>query len=435
MGDDVSSNLANFLKDISKKNAEKAQLLGDFIGTVADVSAVVSTIISVVGFFENMGADPLQPIVDELRRDFQQLGAELKAENIITRRTNQVNALGPARAILADLNNLINLQPPLTEAERSDKVETCITTLNDLSPEDPLWMAPFNDQIFWTDAGLLMWVTFAPRGPGLGGIPDRFPLDLGYGEQAPTAQSTGEVFNYFYILPAYVEALFIFIAVAAALFPSDFAQRFADVLKPAADLLQARHDRIMSGITQLFPGQLNRQMLIDALNALAEAASGIPVGTFQSGVTPFLVPPSVPGVSLSLNLMGGVNIEYGAVERFSGFSSIGLYKMTIDEINAMDGDAAFNKFRLRLLKRAKDVYIGVGLRSVWNIINDLKGIVGDAPLPRPNFADWSVRNILSTARIPAREDGSFHLLDLVHFIQRTVPQDTTTPTSFRGLLV
>ena len=97
--------------------------------------------------------------------------------------------------------------------------------------------------------------------------------------------------------------------------------------------------------------------------------------------------------------MGGVNIEYGAVELFSGCSSMGLYKITTEEIKAMDGDAVFNKFQLRLLKRAKEVYIGVGLLNVWKIINDLKRIVGDAPLPRPNFADWSVRNILSTARI------------------------------------
>ena len=67
----------------------------------------------------------------------------------------------------------------------------------------------------WPIAGVVEWV-----------------FDRGYGEQAPTADSNGVVFNYFYILAAYTEALFIFLAVAASLFP-DFAQRFAEkVLRP-----------------------------------------------------------------------------------------------------------------------------------------------------------------------------------------------------------
>ena len=430
----ASGNTATFLNDVFDKNSKALNTLSDLMGFIADASAVGSTIISVVDAFENMGQDPLQPILDALRRDFQQLQADQKAENIIARRTNQVNALADARAIMADLNNLISAHPPLDESARDGKVETCISTLQKLSPEDPLWMAPFNDQVFWNDAGLHMWVRFVPVAGG------SFPVDTGYGEQAPPASGTGEVFNYFYILPAYMEAKLIFITVAAGLFPGDFGQRYADhVLRPAAKLLQDRHDKIMSGITQLFPGHLNHQMLIDALDVLARAASSSnTVVPSQVGITPLVDPPSTPfPVPPPAEIMGGVNIEYGAVEKFSGVSSMGLYKITIDEINTMVGDAAFNKFQLRLLKKAKEVYVNVGLQDVWNVINDLKGIVGDAPLPRPNFADWSVKNILDTARIPRRADGLFHLLDLVKFIQGTVPHDIATApkVSLRGLLL
>jgi hypothetical protein len=411
-----SGNLANTIKDIFGKQSQTLNTFSNLIGTLADASGAVSTITSVVGLFTNMGADPLQPILDVLQRDFQQLQAEQKAENIIMRRTNQVNALAPVAAIVADLNNLINAQPPPTEFDRLTIIEKCNTALLQLGP-DPLWDAPYNDQVFWNDFFLVMWPNFLGH-----------DVDLGYGEQAPTADSTGAVFNYFYILPAYMQAAFMFITVAAALFPSDFGQRFADNLKAAAELLQARHDKILSGITQLYPGPFDRQMLMNDLDALANREAR------QTGITAIVNPPP-PLTPLTPENLGGANIEYGAVEKFSGFSSMGSYQIITEQVEAMDGDAAFNKFQLRLLKRTKDVYIGVGLLDVWKTINNLKRIVGDAPLPMPNFADWSVRKILSTARIRPRGDGLFHLSDLVKFIRQTVPHDTDpAETSFSRLL-
>jgi hypothetical protein len=441
MSDEIQSNLANFLNDIGVKDAKTFQGIGDLIGAVADAAGAAGAISLVVGLFTNQG-DPLQALLDTIQRDFQQLQADLKAQHIIERRTNQANAIGPAKAVLDTLDSLVSQQPPLTGPERLEQIQPCITAIEELSP-DALWETPFNDQIFWTDAGSYMWpILFPPnpRHPELG--PTQIPLDRGYGEQAPTADSSAVVFNYFYILAAYVEALFIFLAVAASLFP-DFAQRFAEkVLRPVIDLLQTRHDTILSGITRLSPGQWDRQKLLDLLSQVfIQSTAGItPLASLASvqGLVRSLTP-LVPLPPAFLGSLGGVNIEYGAVETFSGSSSVADYKITFQEIEAMpESDAsAFNKFQIRLEKKAKDVYVAVGLLSVWQLINRLKAMVGDAPLARPNFADWSFRNIISTTQISPRPDGSFHLSDLARFLTNTVPLDTAPSAafSFRALLI
>lgn len=109
--------------------------------------------------------------------------------------------------------------------------------------------------------------------------------------------------------------------------------------------------------------------------------------------------PPTPGISLR-NKYTPPNItspmaviEYGAVERFSGYSSIGDdYSIPLSKTGETD-PVTFFKFQLRQLKRTKDVYIGVGLRSVRQVINTLHALVGDSPLAGPEFGDWSLREI------------------------------------------
>src|SRR5262249_30206174 len=143
--------------------------------------------------------------------------------------------------------------------------------------------------------------------------------------------------------------------------------------------------------------------------------------------------------SLSSDLLGGANIEYGAVEKFSGLSSMGDYNIKLDEIRAMSSDSSpYDKFQIRLWKRVMDVYLGVGLLDVWKSINGLRALVGSDPLPIPTFggisiAGWSFRYLMNTARIPPQTGSlsqgtifmqGFHLRDLAKFIESTPPHDT-----------
>ena len=91
-----------------------------------------------------------------------------------------------------------------------------------------------------------------------------------------------------------------------------------------------------------------------------------------------------------------------------------------------------------MLKRAIDVYIGVGLPQVWNVINGLNALVGAPPVPRHRFAGWSFREILQVSDFqPDPTTSAFSLFALAGFIKHTHPLDTdqTAPiTSFQELL-
>jgi hypothetical protein len=402
---DIQSNIANLLNDVGVKNAKEAQVFGDFVGALADIGGAIQTINLVVGLFQQ-DQDPLAPILDAIQKAFQALGEAEKAGHIVARLQNIDNQIGPAKAVVQELN----------VPGKDPKAQTliCHTALNDLSPDpgvDAVWQAPFSDQIYWTDAGVFMWPFFVA---GL-----QIPGDRGYGLQAPTPDpATGLVFNYTYIWPAYAEVLCIFVAVAQSLFPDSYLQLFADsVLRPQAAFLQAKHDMIMAGITPMSPGQWDGDRLNDVLGRISLEA---PEQLLSPGITP--VVPFRPNLT-RLEITQGAKIEYGAVEKFSAVSSIGVYEINLDDIKPSTSLSPFNKFQIRLLKRVKDTYVLAGLLDFWNTINSLKAIVGDPPLPRPNFADWSFRTLGGIAQVAAA-DGSISVRALADFLNNTPPQDT-----------
>lgn len=129
--------------------------------------------------------------------------------------------------------------------------------------------------------------------------------------------------------------------------------------------------------------------------------------------------------------------EYGAVEKFSGYSSI----------KTVDGGASwpfspslegsiFQKLQVRALREMIKVYGGVGLPGVWTAINGLNKIADQAPLPSHKYSAWSFREIFSQAGLGTRTDGLFHLSDMANLIRHTPPYDSlqTDPVSWRNLL-
>jgi hypothetical protein len=122
----------------------------------------------------------------------------------------------------------------------------------------------------------------------------------------------------------------------------------------------------------------------------------------------------------------------------SGYSWIANYALIFSgAFPATSTDPApFNKFQIRLLKRVKDVYVGVSLLTVWNTVNNLKKLVGDPPLPAPGFADWSFRRDMVGFTGVQRPDGSISRRDVAAFISDTPPADVPPSLfiSFSNLL-
>jgi len=61
------------------------------------------------------------------------------------------------------------------------------------------------------------------------------------------------------------------------------------------------------------------------------------------------------------------------------------------------------------------------------MINSLKRLVGDPPLARPNFSDWSIRTVAAIAAGQAPVPVTLTPVSLVavaRFLQNTIPSDT-----------
>jgi hypothetical protein len=206
-------------------------------------------------------------------------------------------------------------------------------------------------------------------------------------------------------------AVNIFRAVAGSLDPN-FRAYGPSVIRPNAALLKEKYDQIMkNGLTPLSPPNW--------------AATGL-VGTACPSPVEGVPPPPPKGIRLIYHsarppVPVAAMIEYGAVERYSGCSSVGdNYTIAINSTVDNFDPAIFSKLQVRVLKHTKDVYILAGLLDVWQVINHLNSIVGDPLLPGPSFGDWSIREVAQVSHFDPNGSG-FSLRSLGQFIIGTQP--------------
>jgi hypothetical protein len=250
--------------------------------------------------------------------------------------------------------------------------------------------------------------------------------DVSYGPQPPPVNPDGlTVFYYAYSLPLYVFAVSILLVVGGSL-DTDFVAHYSDVLNAAVGVLTSRYQQILGGI-RLIP---NPSSLVGTTVGI-----GVPCGTI--GVSAMEPDPDT-------GLPTRACIEYGAIEVYSGYSSVSwdycityVKSVSDGDVNYIAPPGAYPKFLLRQLKRKKDVYVGVGLRNVLQAINDLNRLLGK-PIVPDALGDWSLREVLGLSQLPSI-GGSRSLRALASFIIQTEPLDTpysgTTGTvSVRTLL-
>ncbi|HYK37241.1 hypothetical protein [Alloacidobacterium sp.] len=431
-----SGNIASALNDIFKVQNSTINTISDITGAIADAAGAIGGIGSVVslvlGFINSGQPDEIQTAVQTIQttinNDFAKLSAENIAFQILQRNTTLQGYISPAETQLQSLPAFINTNP--TPAQVVSYIGPCITALNDFSGQDDLvWNMPSGSWIYWTDVGEYESTCYYLDVGGGWNAPS---VDVGYGELDAPLNADGTVFIPVNSLPLYLYGVCIFLAVGAALDPN-FAVNYADVLRSAATTLQSKHDQTMqNGFTPLSPPNWTAGGI-----GLQQTACPAPVGGAP--------PPRPPGLRLIYASgsmpppLAGALIEYGAVEKFSGFSSIGdSYQINFTTTNVIFDPAVFNKLQIRLMKRAKAVYVAVGLRNFWIIINKLKKLIGDSLLPGPNFADWSLRQVFAQAQLPGTAAGK-SVRALGAFLIGTQPLDTpfsagATSFSLRDLL-
>jgi hypothetical protein len=332
---------------------------------------------------------------DEQRRDFIGTG---------------IGGAGSEAKLLQFLKNHLHDSPPPGVQSNTQPI---LDSMTQLAPPDiskrgcpnpvpsGLWSVPLNYMTKWTDND--------SADVKVGSI------QHGYGEQDPPPlpiQPSGQVFNYTYVLPAYLYAVSTLVSIGGLIDPT-FQQDFSDDIKNAVCLLQSVHDYIHDqGIRELAPGNLTLQNLA-VWSSEAQSQFGIGVLGLPFGVIPDQSSP------------GSIGIEYGAVELFSGYSSMGIYVLQPPFDQNTNYDAAF---QIRLLRRHKDVYRGAGLKKLQNTINNLSELIGQpSPGAGRSLGDWSIRfdiaNIARSANL-IRSDGTLHLSDVQTYLNNTPVKPT-----------
>jgi hypothetical protein len=391
-----------------------------------------------------------------------------------------VGATPVLQSLKADLSANLSAADVVTQIEKCSQALDALSNLSNPDTYLAVWYAPYQDQVYWSDYPVNVYFYGENS---LAAPPPQGASNYCYNAQVPgqdPAAPEGQVYSYILAFPAFLEALCIWLTAAKALAPSTFVDDYGgSVLTPAWQFMKDQHDKIVNeGITDLSPmpyiGSAPPGGFMPGLGPVsifpyatddgaapfyggpvgtsdpiwAPAGSGLPAPSPVAWTGSMLANwwPSYPDGRGSLTGVGASNvllssggfirpadgratgIEYGTVEVFSGYSVVGVYVLDFGVGDGMlDPDstdlAAYTKFQIRLMETRREVYIGVGLLGVWNTINTLGAIIGQAPLARPNQADWSFRQISSVV-------GLNSLRGIREFITSTPPADTPPPAGF-----
>jgi len=419
---------------------------GSAIGTAADFAGGVGAIAALIGVmngFMQTGQDQLGTVQNSIN---QLIGAQ-KAADLQSRLTEMVNALATMQGIFDGLQADLNAN--LSASDRNSRIETCSQALSIftdpvLSPE-AIWSAPYSDLVYWDDT---------PDFYYSGGV--LTTVDLGYGVVSPTPDADGLVFYYNVVLPSFLRALAMWVAEAAALDPNYVADFGATVLQPAVNTLNWVHNTIVGqGIQILAPVNANADYVEWNGAFLFQAAfytenaddPQFLEANIVRGVTPL---PNEP----NSNAPAGVNLEFGAVELFSGVSVMATYSLpfyfpepapNINQLSAAlpinlapfgllswtdTSMAPYNKFQVRCMYRKIHLYRDFNIIGLWNTINTINSILSLPLLSRPNPGDWSFLALCQLL-------GLDRLSAIKTFLMTTPPTDTPQgpgPISFRALL-
>ena len=439
MADDSSNSkyldVANSQREFFSNYAEVFGAVASAVGG-ADPEPYSAIFIKVVSVIFQLGAlfseDPVESAINKLFQmlydDFVALGAVEAASELKTRTTFQNGILADVSTAIQDIQlakDHPELYPP------GERIVWCQTALRKfLFSDDDIWNITYSA----ADVEKLYWTDFGRESDCWDGVSDRgffaTTADASYGWQGPPLNDDGiTVFDYRVSLPLFLWVIAAFLAVGRSLDPN-FVVEFQLDLNNAMDKLQSIYDKLMTagnGLTPLSPPPWMETSLAtmvcpsptDFANGVRRTAVQLlygPAYVHSGGVHPF---PDVVGAV----------IEYGAVEKFSGINSIGDSYQINFQGDTQD-PALFNKLQVRLLKRMKDVYVTTGLAAVWQTINQLKVLTGGLASNAPSFADWSVREVLAVAKLPAQS-----LRSLGAFMVTTQPFDTPYTDTFPNVAV
>jgi hypothetical protein len=422
------SNLSE-LFGIDDKSTSAFKSISAGIGAIADIAGAVTGVggaIDAVLTLVNGAKDQLGPVLNAIGG----LNEHQKAGDIQARLTNLNNVWATAQQIVDNLKASVDAGPALEIGDRIAQVGACRLAIDSLIGFDNTrvagaFLAPFQDQIYYDDAGAFVYPNFEHTPPS--NLP--VEIDAGYGLQTPPPDPTGLVFSQLYVLPLFLYLETVFVTVGLALIPG-FRDEYRAPISSDAAYLTKVHDTIRDGFRFRIPDQWD----VPDLFLKAWIGGG-------------------RGISAVLDVffrMSGARIDYGGLELYSGASVGAQYVIPLSEVSSQSpvADLAtqfpppvitelnsdprlYMKFQLRAERRRRDLYRIVGLTEIWHAANQLRALIGEGPSPGP-LADYSLRTFAQTLGDDAFDGTSnAYSVSRVHdFVTRTAPVDTDTRPSF-----
>ena len=343
------SNLSDLVQALAGDHAKALTttvgILGGAIGLVADVSAVHDVI---EGFLSSDAS--VQDILTTITADFKNINAILSASDKLQRMRDIDQGINPAVAVFQSLPAILSSVPPVTQDFKLAQIETCIQTVLFFSNYDDKWQVVQAESPAYSDA----WS----------------------GTLAAPADSDGLAFNYLYTLPQFLRAIYILLTTIAALDAANL-NAYADTLTLALGRLTTIHQTVIS--------------------------SGI-VGTKMPGIQDIGQiqvlgqPPGYEAIFKGPNWSDPELGDYpfGAVEVYSGANNVSSYRslfnyhgVDLRTLTATQSNNFLKLVQLNIERQKKALYVGTGFPSVWLVINQLQGILGQTSSIDPVlYSSW-----------------------------------------------
>jgi hypothetical protein len=410
------SNTSDLLNQLAGANNGPISLVGNVLGTLADVSGSVQAVVDLIGLFVNSNQEIVSQLNDletEIQNDFAALNAELRAENILIRLNSLDPAVAEAQAAIDQLQADLSQSPPVDEGYKLQQIGYCLDAVEQLNQDDK-WLTNFADEIYY---GSSYDPTKPANDPGT-------TTDGWTGLLAPTPNADGTVFSCRYILPDFMKVLFDFMLVAAA-FEADYQTEYQAALKSYTARLQTVYNTSKQGIVIMrTPDQAQVGILNGSYNVVyfygqywpyldGRQGGGTLPGTqsqwhapFTNSTLPLAYGPDGPqggpkpaqcaDILPSLDPGSYYFQDYGVVHLYSGYSNVSNYPPIPKP--AVKPDVFWPQFsaslNLVIRRNFKQACAAVGLATVWNTINLLLRLTGDPPVGAydPDVV-WTLREI------------------------------------------
>jgi hypothetical protein len=367
------SNLSTLVNAIGDNNTTALDIAGDVFAILPELSGGIGFVQTFVNFIQpkdQLLQQMLLKIQQTIDSDFRQLQGDIAAEGILAKERDIDNGVNNGAAIFALLPTIVPELASLSEDYILTQVQTCVAMVQFFTDYEDKWVIPWAPLPQYSDT----WS----------------------GTMAPPQQQF--VFNYTYVLPQFLRAIYMFQSVVIGLKPSILVQQdIQTIFSKCAAKLQTVHDTMVEGLWGTKPP--------GASDVAAIGATGDHIQGWVSYWCGDSKPGRYPGCGWGFADLW----PFGAVEVYSSANNVSSYAAFMPyefqpQVPAVP-ESFLRLVHLRIEDRKKMLYKQLGLPTVRQAIDQLRVIAGQPVSTALAYETWSLRDAASILGISSTTPG------------------------------